>query len=58
MKIKGNNEIHLCEAAMMQIVQEWLDANTEFNARVTSIKASNVGYEVNLFQIKLTDEEK
>ena len=57
--MKGNNELRLNEATMIEALQLWLDSKFAKDApRVTSVEAINSGAYCKEFSIKVTDEPK
>lgn len=56
--MKGNNELKLNEATMMEVVQEWLDRQLPAGApTVTSVKGGSSNYDLT-FTVGLTTEAK
>ena len=39
--LEGRNKITLCQAAMKQVAQEWIDRNTYIKVRVMDVSASD-----------------
>lgn len=57
--MKGNNELRLNEATMIEALQLWLDSKfTKDAPRVTSVEAIHSGTYCKEFSIKVTDEPK
>jgi hypothetical protein len=56
--MKGNNTLILCEAQMIEIVQQWIDENGPPGAKVGSVKASSGSshYALNGFMITLDEK--
>lgn len=51
--MRGNNELHLCQAAMVEAVQAWLDAIT-FRSKATVV---SVEVDDEKFIVKLTEPQ-
>lgn len=54
--MKGNNELKLNEATMIEVVQEWIDRQLPGGApTVTSVKGSSSGYDLT-FTVSLSSD--
>ncbi len=57
--MKGNNDLHLNEATIIEAMQQWLDREMPKDTpKVTGVKTKSEGYSGSTFVVSVINEEK